>query len=149
MSPSKPIYTILRSHTGLLDSLIGRAERLARIDTQFRELLDPKAAAHCGVANLYRDALVVFADSPAWAARLRYLAPTLLPRLQAANPTLKTLARITVKVSPVAEPAVVTHPPRRLSSDAGELISSAAAATEDPELRDALARLAGRAKQRG
>lgn len=148
MPPSKPLYKILRGRTGLLDSLVGRAERLARIDAQFRELLGPPASEHCGVANLYRDTLVVFAETPAWAARLRYLAPNLLPRLQQTVPTLHTVNRITVKVRPIAEPYVAPHAPRHLSREAGALIASAADATDDPALRDALCRLARRAETR-
>lgn len=149
MHPSKPVYRILRGQAGLLDSLVGRAERLARIDAQFRELLGAPASDHCGVANLYRDTLVVFAETPAWAARLRYLGPSLLRQLLAANPTLKTLTRISVKVSPRAEPVQVSHPPRQLTPEAADLIASAATATEDPALRDALVRLASRASPRG
>lgn len=146
MSPSKPISKFLRGRPGLLDSLVGQAERLARIDAQFRRLLGAPASEHCGVANLGRDTLVVFADTPAWAARLRYLGPNLLPRLQEAVPTLHTLSRISVKVRPIAQPRVAPHSPRHLSREAGALIASAADATEDPALRDALIRLARRSE---
>lgn len=143
---SKPVYRLLRGESALA-GLVGRAERLSHIERQLDAILGPPLGEHCRVANLYRDTLVVFTDSPAWGARLRYAAPTALARLKERDPTLATLEHLTVKVRPIAEPpSPAPTRPRGISPEAAMLVATVAEGTDDPDLRAAFRRLARRVR---
>ncbi len=147
----KPVSRVLGGADGLMRSLFGRARRLAKIEQAVHALLDAEPRAHCRVANLYRDTLLVHADSPAWAARLRYMAPQLLRELHRLDPTLGTVRTLKVKVCPSTPPHTTPGPrpsqAKRLSPETADFIASVARTTADPGLKRVLSSLAARAKR--
>ena len=61
---------------------MSRTELRASWTDQFRALLPPEDAPRFEVANIRGDRLTVHASSAAWATRLRFRVPELLPALR-------------------------------------------------------------------
>lgn len=125
-----------------LHALTTRARQLERLDGEVRRLL-PELGGHCRVANVRRGTLVLQADSPAWASRLRYQTRSLLGQLQ--HRGYANLNAVQVRIAPAT--AERRPPPRRarLSNASGELLRQTAEDLDNPALRAALRRLARRA----
>ncbi|HHO69231.1 MAG TPA: DUF721 domain-containing protein [Gammaproteobacteria bacterium] len=119
--------------------LLARARSLASLQDRVRQLLPEPLGAHCTVLNLRRGTLSLSADSPAWAARLRFLAPQLLRQLGTDR-----IRELRVRVHPQVESGARRPPARRarLSAGAGELVARTAEGIDHPALRTALRRLA-------
>ena len=140
-----------RSHTALelLDlgpgaPLLARARSLASLQNRVRRLLPAPLAAHCTVLNLRDGTLSLAADSPAWAARLRFMAGRLTERLDS-----REIRRIHVTTRPAAQPRRDRPRMRRahLSAQAGATLARAARGIRDERLRRALERLAAHAAE--
>jgi hypothetical protein len=126
-------------------TLIARATLLAQYDERLRAHLPEPLDRHCVLANLRGNTAVLAADSAAWASRLRYLAPALLPRLVDLG---LAVTRIDVVVMPPRTPPA---PPRRRPAcppptETGDAMLALAARTPDEALAGALYRLAARSK---
>ena len=68
-----------------LATLVNRSEERSSWTSQFRALLPPGEAARFEVANIRGEHLTVHATSAAWATRLRFRVPELLPLLRRLN----------------------------------------------------------------
>jgi hypothetical protein len=80
-SRSKPVSLATALAAPGLASLVERARLLGRLDRSIRSSLPPTLSSHVRVANLRGDCLVMLADSPTWATRLRYLRQSVLDGL--------------------------------------------------------------------
>jgi hypothetical protein len=141
----KPIGRLLRDRASRAREIVEHAMRLESLAQQLREELEPVLTKHFRVAAIDGGRLLLHADSPAWAARLRYQVPALLSSLRG-RPGLAGLQSVQIRVRPPSsEPAARPRRPR-LSAQAGISIRTAASACEHPELRQALLRLARRAR---
>ncbi len=119
---------------------------LKRLDAVIRAALPDDLRPHYRIGQCAGGSLTLFADSPVWAARLRYFAPTLLERL-AGRPGAPALQTIRVRVlasDPMASlsmsPRIERAPP--ISRTVAEYLSQAAGSFRDERLRAALFRLA-------
>ncbi len=127
-----------------LATLVDRALAGERWAAAVRDQIEPAMALHVAGAVLDCHTLVVLVDSPAWAARLRYLATDLLRRLHdLPDAAVVTAVRVQVAVS-AGNPSA--PPPRRpaLSPGAADYLRHVADSTGDPELRSTFARLSQR-----
>ena len=125
--------------------MIRHATRLRRLDRAFRKLLPGPAQAHCRVANLRGDTLVVAADSPVWASRIRYESRQILREMAASCGVTATRIRIVVRTPET--PENMASEPRVVPPNAALNLEAAALAVDDPELAAALKRLASRARR--
>ncbi len=142
MNSLKPLYKRIQGSGPRVEALFTSGRRLRRLDARVRALMDPALAPHCRVANLRDQVLVLQADSPAWASRLRFLAPA-LPGILA--PHGIGVKRVEVRIAPpAADPAPPRRPRRRLSQAAAAHLERAAEGIRDPALAAALRRLARR-----
>lgn len=139
MARARPLQRLL---DGSLQGITDRARMLDRLTAEVRRLL-PEVGAHCQVANIRGDELILQVDSPAWATRLRYQGKALVGQLRRRGfPELKT---VRVRVAPPARSSPPPYRRARLSPSSGELLRQTAAAVDDDALRAALERLASRA----
>jgi hypothetical protein len=93
-------------------------------------------------AVLQGDRLTLFADSPAWGSRLRFMAPRVAGSLRGEAPALRT---VKVRVLPgSAPPPRRPRAPARLSASSARILDEVAGDISDPGLRAALQRLARR-----
>lgn len=103
-----------------------------------RRLLPKDLANHCVAAQKRDQQLILHADSPVWATRLRYNTPQLLDLMKPSHPTLRQ-----VKVKLVLPQSVSrrTLPGPHHSDFAAAIIHDSAEDTKHPQLREALERL--------
>lgn len=80
MKPRK-LSNILAGKGGDLAKLLHRAEEIAGLTDTVRGILPKNVAAHVVSASLRDERMIILADSPVWAARLRYLDPGVEKRL--------------------------------------------------------------------
>ncbi|MGD8311154.1 MAG: DUF721 domain-containing protein [Gammaproteobacteria bacterium] len=126
----------------LYAQLLSRARELMALDTRLHRLLPPPLNEHCSVLGIRDGTLLLAADSPVWASRLRYYSSQLARQLT--GPRTVTVRTVRVRVRPPPGPFVPPRrqPPPRLSSRGAALIRRAAAGITDPALQAALLRLA-------
>jgi len=140
----EPLRKLLATGTGSeLTALIRHARRVEHLSLLARRHLGAPLGDHCRAANLRDGILVLHADSSAWATRLRYELPALLEFFrQQGQPELRSI-RIKVVPTDWAPPQAPRARARpRLSAAASELLRDVASTTQDPDIRDALLRLA-------
>jgi hypothetical protein len=139
----RPVGNLLNDRANPSRKLIEHSLLLERLSGQVRTLLPNACRPHCRVANLRAGLLSIAVDSPAWAARVRFLAPRLLQNLQ--RQTDLPVHRIEVSVMPVEVSIARTGMPRPgLSHKTLALLEETAQSMDDPALRAALLRLARR-----
>jgi hypothetical protein len=127
--------------------LLARVRLLADLDAQLQALLVPPLQQHCRVLALREPVLVLAADSPVWAVRLRFHAPQLVRRLSL--PQSVRLRSIRVRVRPPqgsGATAAPLKPVRRRGHRGTAAIQQAAETVSDPALKSSLLRLASRHK---
>jgi hypothetical protein len=131
---------LLRSRPGRLAELCRRAGELARLQEVLRGGLPGPARDHLLVADFNETSLVLLADSPAWAARLRFQVPELLElaRTSGGLPRLQTI-RVRATASIPENPASPRRPQR--SAAAAQALRQTAGSISDTELRESLLRL--------
>lgn len=113
--------------------------------TDVRQCLPADLAQHCAAAQLRERTLVLHTDSPAWATRLRYLAPQLISVLADEYPALREIkVRLLIEQSAPPPPK---NAPRR-SDDAARIIRASAGYAKPGPLADALRRLGEALKSR-
>lgn len=122
-----------------LAKLAAAARRWRQLDQAFKQQLPPALGQRCRAVRINEDGVVVvFADSGTVAARLKLLAPSLLPALDTAGFSAQ---RIQVRVV-----LHITPPERenrlRLSRPALDALNSGADEIADPQLAESLRRLA-------
>jgi len=130
--------------TGRLADLLARSCELRKMNTLLVELLPAPLNAHCRILSVRNTILVLAAESPVWAARLRFHAPQLTKQL-AQNLSAKRY-KIQVRVRPpeTALPLQSHNPVIRPGRQGTAALQQAAQTVSDPELKTALQRLANR-----
>jgi hypothetical protein len=140
------VHDIIFAPDGNMAGLLQQAEYLRQLSSRLHSCLSAPLSEHCAVSNLADHTLILTATSSAWAARLRYLTPTILEfmRMEADLSDLKTLR---IRVLP-PESQVPVDPPQQMSisSNSADLLRNIAASTDDPRLKADYLRLANRAK---
>ncbi len=107
-------------------------------------LLPADLASHCVAAQRRAQLLVLHADSPVWATRLRYASPGLLDKLKPAYPWVSTIKiRILLpRTDSRRRPSAARH-----SDSAAAIIHDSAQETKPAQLRAALERLSQAVKR--
>jgi hypothetical protein len=124
--------------------LISQARTLIVLEAALQELLPESLKAHCQLLAVRDETLVLAADSPVWAARLRFHAPQLVKQLCLSQAVTLRTVRIRVRPPERNIPASCrsTLPKRSKSSTAA--LQQLAQDVSDPGLKTALLRLANR-----
>lgn len=141
MSPARTLSHLLRDANSPYSQLVERSRLHRELQSHLESILGPDISGHFAIQNLREGILILRADASSWAARLRFELPKLLERLRTTQ-GLQQLRDIQIRVATPEQPR--SKPPRRarLSREAAGVLESAAAATQDQQLRDALLRLA-------
>ncbi|WP_412852353.1 DciA family protein [Ectothiorhodospira shaposhnikovii] len=134
-----------RPRTLLAPELLHRARELENLTQSVRDLLPPGPREHCWVGGLEAGALILVTDTGAWASQLRYLQREILKQVKAHHGLQAKSVRIRVRP---AMGSVRSESRARqldpLSPRARSALLGAARAVDDPELSQALRRLAAR-----
>ena len=149
--PWKTIRSVAADDTSVLGALVRRADELGRCEECLEGYLDMPGAGRLRVAAIEDGTVVVVADSAAWSARLRFLAPRLVAH--AARALDRTdLERIEIRIRPDPDRAPERLRPDRAAAPAAtcgllpatrEFLRCAADAFDEGRLKEALLRLAG------
>ena len=149
MKSSTPIYKLLRAQKGDVAELVTHARQLGHLSDIIQAMLEPSLADHCHLAHFDGSRMVIVADSPAWATRLRFSIDTLVSQLQQYSNKFHRLSKIEVAVRPqLPDLPQVNVVERTISVEAAQYIEESAAGVEDPDLKQALQRLASRQKSK-
>ncbi len=139
--PSTPLQ-ILYPKCDQVSNLVSAARRLQAITEALRECLPDEERSHLCAVTINGQNSVMWVDSPAWTTRFRYSVPVFLNALNTL-PGAEKVTTLQVKTLPQEMQEIPDSLPlRRLSPDAGQIISACAAHIEHPSLRAALQRLA-------
>ena len=110
-----------------------------------RQCLPADVATHCLAAQKRDEVLVLHTDSPAWATRLRYVAPQLISVLRPEYPALRDVA-VRLQVEP--RRTTRTQSKAHHSNRAAIIIPDSARHAKPGPLQDALRRLGDALKRR-
>ena len=124
--------------------LVSQARALLGLDGLIQELLPDALKTHCRVLSVRDQTLVLAADSPVWAARLKFHSSQLVKQLNRQQ-TVK-LRTVRIRVRP-PEKRVATerrNAPLKLGISSSTALRQAADSVSDPDLKSALLRLANR-----
>ena len=137
----RPLYQILAGETALSGWLDRRRVEL-RLNQHVHDLLPPTLRHYIRVSDGNPPTLVLIAGSGAAGGIMRHRAPELLQRLQADGMEF-TGIKVRVQARPAVEVAQKI-PLKHRDRPQATILSALAATIEDPALKAALLRLAGR-----
>lgn len=151
MKSSRPLNKLFEEAHDNLAMLVTKTRLLKRLTVEFRSHIDPELAPHCYISNHDGLTLYVYVDSAAWATRLRFQIPQLLPVLRQSNPIFAKLESIRVSIltqgsDPKAQPPASPGPV--MSAENADVIKSLSDNIDAPLLQQALRRLARHARRK-
>ena len=127
------------------DTLNRLGRRLAQqraLLAQVHRRLPPYLVPQCQAAVIDAGRLTLYAASPAWASRLRYLTGELKRELGSEIPGLREVRVRVVGADVLPPPSPRPQPARPLSEQNRKIVRATAGGVRDPGLRAALRRLA-------
>jgi hypothetical protein len=149
MRSNKPFQIADLLNRSEASRLLSRARALRELDALVHDLIPSPLNRHCRVLSVRDNTLVVAADSPVWAARLRYQTSQLVKQL--ANDTSVKLRTVQVRVRACDSPrsSGIAHVQPPLSKRNSIVLKQAARSVTDAGLKAALLRLASRQRRPG
>lgn len=144
-SRAQPIDQLLNQR-GELGLLMRQSRLIDQAQRHLRAHLPEEMRAHVFVGGFHQGKLTVISSQASWMTWLRFEQTRLLDLLHQL-PGFEGVTGLTFKVRPVRP---VTPPPRNsrvLSSSAAQTLNDCANDTDDPALKQALAKLASHANQ--
>jgi hypothetical protein len=133
---------------GLTNATSRHAGESARLKNAWHSHIPAPLASHAHPVRYADGVLYVHVDTPAWASRMRQQVAALMTSLRrdSAMRDLKEIRTRVVPLDPDGRAGVSQQSPSRLSAGAAAQIARAADDVTDPQLREALKRLARRAE---
>jgi len=129
-----------------LNQLSQRAQKLNQLNYILQQVMPPQFSAHCHLANIHNQTLVVHTDNATYASLLRFQANTLCKALS--EHLSQAVNKLEVKVKPpIKLKQTDSSPTLFLPKDAAEALEQTADAMEDGALKTALEKLAKRRKK--
>jgi hypothetical protein len=127
-----------------ISRLLSRARALGELDALVHELIPSPLNAHCRVLAVRDDTLIVAADSPVWAARLRYQSAQLVKQLSGVSSVKLRTVQVRVRAPEQSPECRITSIRKPVSGGNSMALKQAARSVTDAGLKAALLRLAAR-----
>jgi len=124
--------------------LVSQTRILKALETLLQELLPEPLKAHCHLLAIREETLVLAADSPVWAARLRFHSPQLVKQLNRSQTVKLRTIRIRVRPPERKVPTERRKATIHCSKNSTAALQQVAQTVSDPGLKTALLRLANR-----
>jgi hypothetical protein len=124
--------------------LVSQARALLGLDGLVQELLPDALKTHCRVLSVRDETLVLAADSPVWAARLKFHSSQLVKQLNRQQTVKLRTVRIRVRPPEKQLETERRNTPLKLGINSATALRQAADSVSDPDLKSALLRLANR-----
>jgi hypothetical protein len=140
---------ILKNEGKALLHLFQKLDQLKELNRIFAQYAEPGIVAHCKIANLQNNCLIVIVDNGNWATQLRFHIPNLIVQMRQ-HTVLQNLKAICCKTRP--DPALVKPQKKRqrsmvrISASTATLIEQSAEGISDTKLRNILERIAKKAR---
>ena len=120
--------------TSMLGRVLAHAHRILTLDNELAQWLDTPLKAHCRVAAAGPGRLVLEADSPVWAQRLRFLLPDLGTHFG---------REVTIRIAPAElSTAPISASRTQVSREAAAALNDLAAVMDNDALKEVLQRIA-------
>ncbi len=147
MNFSGSLYKFLLGKKGEVAQLVTQGRHLQRLTRLLQNELDPALAPHCYIGALTPPQLTIVVDSPAWSTRLRFQSASLIRQINKKYKEFQGVNHIEIKIYPARVQRRAPPPvPRLISPSAAKGITQMANSLDNPNLKQALLRLASRAK---
>lgn len=150
MKSTRRINKLFQEADSDIAILITRTRLLKKLTSILRSQLDDGLAEHCYVANIEQETLVILADTAARASKLRFHTNSLLTVLPSLDRLFSRVKHIKVKIlnlpQDIEDPTAQKYQGPSMNQDNAEGIKTLAEHIDDPDLQDALTRLARHAK---
>ncbi len=131
---------------GQLKQLKDQTDHLRTLDARLKIHVQEPLSQHTRLATIRDGCLVIQADTPAWAARLRFKTPEILASL-ADDGLFPGIRSIRIRAETAERPPSPPSSRPSISPDSAAELRAQADSIEDREVRDALLRLASRGEK--
>jgi len=147
MAESKPktarsFRDIALHNNNALAALYRHSQDILKIQNIIKDHLGTPLNQHFSVANYGTDSLIIVADSPVWASRLRFRTAEIL-QLARNTPWLQGLRSIRIKINPRSDRVAGREKPPAVSPETRRLLRRVAENTTDSRLKAILLNIAG------
>lgn len=95
---SHKLQSLIASPTGGVKALLDQLAKIQSLNNTLQSKLNPSLSKHCRVINLRKSTLVIAADTPAWATKMRFQQSDLLSHFRQSG--YVGLANIEIIVQP-------------------------------------------------
>lgn len=148
MNSPKPLYKYLKRKKDGVADLVTKARFMGKLNQEFLENIPTPINQHVQLAYINGSKLHVIADSPAWAAKFRFMSGHLIPTLKKNIQYFQYLKEISVSTRPINNKKEKIKPTSRLylSAEAKSCLENMAESLEKSDLQQSLLRLAKRHK---
>ena len=150
MRPARQIFKLLTS-SRQAKGLLKRVAQNKQLTSVLQANLPSPLAEFCQAGELSNNRLTIITASPVWAAKLRYLLPSLLRQLQN-HKSFSQVTDINIKISNTMTHKDSQPKPRKMatmSQQSASVIQQTAETIEDKALRESLLRLSRHGKKPG
>ena len=135
------VWTLLRADTSILGKLMQHIVFLKGLEQKLDAFLGSTLNKHCRIANYANNTLVLHADTPSWASKIRLNTPQILHYLQK-ECNLVSLKTIRIRVIPAPVQAAMLPDKRwKLDKHTANLISQFALSVTDEALKRSLLKI--------
>lgn len=136
------------SSSPMIKQLRQETRKLEQVQVFINSFLDPELSKRMMVGALGDDFIVLIAESPAWAAKMRYVIPLLLDNF-ALKDEFKSVKTIRIRTQKHDRPEPPRPVPHRLKigADAAKVMKDTAGTMEDEAIAMALQRLSNHSEE--
>jgi hypothetical protein len=143
MSNKPEKVSLVCKQNSQLYKITQRAQKLNHLNYIIQQVMPIQFAAHCLLANINNDTIIIHTDNASYASLLRFQANTLCKTVS--EHTSQNLTKLDVKVKPSFQAIQPNNPsPFSLSSNAAVCLNQTADNIDDGPLKVALQKLAQR-----
>ena len=146
-SPKPMIKYLNRKKDGVAD-LVTKARLMGKLNQEFLKIIPSPINLHVQLAYINGSKLHVLADSPAWAAKFRFMTSHIIPTLKKNIKYFQYVNELSVTTRPLNTRHEKTHKdhPRSISKEAKSCLENMANGLDNEKLQRSLRRLANRHK---
>lgn len=126
-----------------LHNIAQRAQKLNHLNFILQQIMPPQFSAHCQLANISNQTIIIHTDNASYASLLRFQAKTLCKAVS--EHTSQNVTKLEVKVKPSFQAIQPSNTnPISLPTNAATSLSQTADGLEDGPLKTSLQKLAQR-----
>ncbi len=133
----------ITSENTLLHQLTVRSQQLQALNQRLAEILPPEMCAHCYLANINHQTVVIHTDNASYATRLRFQANTIFQALTGHVPHI--ISKLDVRVRPTLNSPIARRESLSMSRHSAQMIQATAQTLDNTALQRSLYKLARRA----